>query len=47
MEGSQIDCSSSENQLFDKWVLWAHLPHNTDWFYGVIQIYVKLIQWKR
>ena len=19
------------NPLFDKWVLWAHLPHDTDW----------------
>ena len=32
MEGTQqVDCSSSVNVLFDKWVLWAHLPHNTDW----------------
>ena len=31
MESSQIDCSSSVNKLSDKWVLWAHLPHNTDW----------------
>jgi hypothetical protein len=32
MEGTQqIDCSSSVNELSDKWVLWAHLPHNTDW----------------
>ena len=21
----------SENKLSDKWVLWAHLPHDTDW----------------
>ena len=20
-----------ENFLYDKWVLWAHLPHDTDW----------------
>ena len=20
-----------ENYLSDKWVLWAHLPHDTDW----------------
>ena len=20
-----------ENLLYDKWVLWAHLPHDTDW----------------
>ena len=32
MEGTQqVDCSSSVNELSDKWVLWAHLPHNTDW----------------
>ena len=31
MESSQTDCSSSVNKLSDKWVLWAHLPHNTDW----------------
>ena len=26
-----MDCSSNVNELSDKWVLWAHLPHNTDW----------------
>ena len=31
MEGAQVDCSCSVNVLSDKWVLWAHLPHNTDW----------------
>ena len=27
-------CETSQRQcypLFDKWVLWAHLPHDTDW----------------
>jgi len=24
----------SECPLFDKWVLWAHLPHDTDWSLG-------------
>ena len=31
MEGAQVDCSCSVNVLSDKWGLWAHLPHNTDW----------------
>ena len=31
MEGAQVDCSCSVNVLSDKWVLLAHLPHNTDW----------------
>ena len=29
-----IDESASLNDthsLYDKWVLWAHLPHDTDW----------------
>ena len=33
MEASQMLSSPSvaENPLYDKWVLWAHLPHDTDW----------------
>ena len=22
---------AATNPLYDKWVLWAHLPHDTDW----------------
>lgn len=33
MESTQImeDSSEVEHLLSDKWVLWAHLPHDTDW----------------
>ena len=34
MASNQIpmaDTSSSNHKLYDKWVLWAHLPHDTDW----------------
>ena len=33
MDASHIENVSieGENRLFDKWVLWAHLPHDTDW----------------
>jgi len=24
----------SENKLYDKWTLWAHLPHDTDWTFN-------------
>jgi len=29
----EIMATSSEvtHPLYDKWVLWAHLPHDTDW----------------
>jgi hypothetical protein len=26
--------SVSANHLYDKWVIWAHLPHDTDWTIG-------------
>ena len=28
MKSSQV---TQKNKLFGKWVLWAHLPHDTDW----------------
>ena len=32
MESQQMEDSSKvEHLLSDKWVLWAHLPHDTDW----------------
>ena len=33
MENSRVETMKNSNstKLFDKWVLWAHLPHNTDW----------------
>ena len=34
MVGEQVTEKSEkrpECPLFDKWVLWAHLPHDTDW----------------
>ena len=36
MDVSQIMESPSaveSHLLHDKWVLWAHLPHDTDWSY--------------
>ena len=43
MDTSQTmeDTSSSEvHPLYDKWVLWAHLPHDTNWdLSSYIQIY--------
>ena len=29
------------HKLYDKWVLWAHLPHNTDWS---INSYIKVFE---
>ena len=26
--------NTSTNPLYDKWVIWAHLPHDTDWSIG-------------
>ena len=40
MEESQIENSEKHN-LFDKWVLWAHLPHNTDWS---LKSYIKIYE---
>jgi hypothetical protein len=31
METSKSDSNSTEYKLYDKWTLWAHLPHDTDW----------------
>jgi len=40
MEESQIENSEKHN-LYDKWVLWAHLPHNTDWS---LKSYIKIYE---
>ena len=42
MEVSQIMEASAVEQhlLHDKWVLWAHLPHDTDWS---VNSYIKII----
>ncbi len=37
METSQV---TQKNKLFGKWVLWAHLPHDTDW---TIRSYKKIM----
>ena len=41
MEVSQTMDSPSavEHALHDKWVLWAHLPHDTDWS---LKSYIKV-----
>ena len=43
MEVNQIMDSPSavEHTLHDKWVLWAHLPHDTDWS---LNSYIKIIE---
>lgn len=42
MESSRVESSSTESKtmLFDKWVLWAHLPHDTDWS---LSSYIKVM----
>ena len=43
MEASQMlsSPSAAENPLYDKWVLWAHLPHDTDWS---LPSYIKIAE---
>jgi len=36
---TEIQMKTEYNNLSDKWVLWAHLPHNTDWS---INSYIKV-----
>jgi len=40
----QMETNSDSNyhDLFDKWVLWAHLPHDTDWSLKSYQKIMKL-----
>tara|TARA_B100001093_G_scaffold208682_1_gene200479 strand:- start:2637 stop:3158 length:522 start_codon:yes stop_codon:yes gene_type:complete len=41
MESIQVsNCSSEKHMLSDKWVLWAHLPHDTDWS---LKSYINII----
>jgi hypothetical protein len=28
---TKTDINTASHPLYDKWVLWAHLPHDTDW----------------
>lgn len=35
------ESQAQENILYDKWVLWAHLPHDTDWS---LKSYNKIIE---
>ena len=39
IEDASSSYSSQTHPLIDKWVLWAHLPHNTDWS---LKSYIKL-----
>lgn len=32
--------SSETHPLYDKWVLWAHLPHDTDW---TMESYIRIM----
>jgi hypothetical protein len=41
MEVSQKESSEKKHTLYDKWVLWAHLPHNTDWS---LKSYIKIYE---
>ena len=41
MENIQVsNCTSEKHLLSDKWVLWAHLPHDTDWS---LKSYINII----
>jgi hypothetical protein len=31
METQKSGSNSTDYKLYDKWTLWAHLPHDTDW----------------
>lgn len=39
MEQYQMENSQKKHILFDKWVLWAHLPHDTNWS---LKSYIKI-----
>jgi len=41
MENSPLKCKEDKHKLSDKWVLWAHLPHNTDWS---LKSYIKILE---
>jgi len=30
-EEKTVSTNLTSHPLYDKWVLWAHLPHDTDW----------------
>ena len=34
------ETSSKTHTLYDKWVLWAHLPHDTDW---TMESYIRIM----
>ena len=34
------DTSKETHNLYDKWVLWAHLPHDTDW---TMESYIRIM----
>jgi|TARA_B110001450_G_scaffold247640_2_gene262923 hypothetical protein len=41
MESSPVKFTENKHKLSDKWVLWAHLPHNTDWS---LKSYIKITE---
>tara|TARA_A100001011_G_C14224119_1_gene805802 strand:- start:167 stop:688 length:522 start_codon:yes stop_codon:yes gene_type:complete len=43
MESSMVESTSNVtmHKLSDKWVLWAHLPHDTDWS---LSSYIKIME---
>ena len=41
MEGQHCLNKPEHHALSDKWVLWAHLPHDTDWS---LKSYIKLME---
>ena len=40
-ETATIVHNTEEHLLSDKWILWAHLPHDTDWS---LKSYIKIIE---
>ena len=40
-ETATIVQNTEEHLLSDKWILWAHLPHDTDWS---LKSYIKIVE---
>lgn len=37
---SETTIATTENKLYDKWTLWAHLPHDTNWTF---ESYIRIL----
>ena len=41
LENNSVLESTKIHKLYDRWTLWAHLPHNTDWS---LKSYIKIYE---